>query len=100
MDWVEADGEAIILRLRVVPRAARDGVQGVLGDALKIRLQSPAVEGRANESLRAFLAGRLGVAPRQVELLAGLTGRQKRVRVAGVSVPQARARLLPPGPKT
>lgn len=100
MDWVEADGEAIILRLRVVPRAARDAVQGVLGDALKIRLQSPAVEGRANESLRAFLAGRLGVAPRQVELLTGFTGRQKRVRVAGVSVTQARNRLLPPGATT
>ena len=85
MDWVEADGEAIILRLRVVPRAARDAVQGVLGDALKIRLQSPAVEGRANEALQSFLAEALGLRKGQVSIRTGEKSRNKIVRVEGVS---------------
>lgn len=91
--WLKAIGGGVELSLRIVPRASKDGVAGVMGDALKIRLRAPPVEGKANEALREFLAGRLGVPVRAVSLVAGETGRRKRVRVEGLSASAAEAGL-------
>jgi hypothetical protein len=79
--------------VRVVPRSRRDEVVGLYGDALKIRLISPPVRGKANQALRAFLGERLGVPASAVEVLSGHTSRQKRVRVDGVSAAAVRALL-------
>jgi uncharacterized protein (TIGR00251 family) len=80
-------------RVRVQPRARRDEVKGLHGDALKIRLTAPPVGGKANQALREFLAERLGVSPSAVEVLTGHTSRHKRVRVAGVTAEAIRALL-------
>jgi uncharacterized protein (TIGR00251 family) len=85
--------EGAIFRVRVVPRSRRDEVVGLHGDALKIRLMAPPVEGKANQALQEFLAGRLGVSWSAVEILSGHASRQKRVRVAGVSAAAIRALL-------
>jgi len=66
---------------------------GLHGDALKIRLMAPPVEGKANRALQEFLAGRLGVSRSAVEILSGHASRQKRVRVSGVSAAAIRALL-------
>jgi uncharacterized protein (TIGR00251 family) len=79
--------------VRVLPRSRRDGVVGLHGDALKIRLTAPPVEGKANHALRKLLAKRLGVSPSAVEILSGHTSRQKRVRVEGVSADAVRSLL-------
>lgn len=79
--------------VRVVPRSRRDEVVGLHGDALKIRLISPPVRGKANRALRAFLGKCLGVPASAVEVLSGHTSRQKRVRVYGVSATAVRALL-------
>ena len=63
------------------PGAKRTEIAGSHGDALKIRLAAPPVDGRANEALLAFLAEAFGVPARQVTLLSGATGRRKRVRI-------------------
>ena len=77
---VAADG-SITLRIHAQPGAARTEVAGVHGDALKIRVAAPAVEGRANEALIEFLATSFDVPRRNVTLLRGETGRQKTARV-------------------
>jgi uncharacterized protein (TIGR00251 family) len=91
--WLKAIDGGVELALRIVPRASREGVAGEMGGALKIRLRAPPVDGKANEALREFLADRLGVPARAVILVSGETGRQKRVRVAGVSAAAAEASL-------
>ncbi len=91
--WLKAIDGGVELALRIVPRASREGVAGEMGGALKIRLRAPPVDGKANEALREFLADRLGVPVRAVILVSGETGRQKRVRVAGVSAAAAEASL-------
>lgn len=83
--------DGCIFQVRVIPRGRRDEIVGVHGDALKVRLTAPPVEGKANQALRVFLAERLGVSPAAVEILGGHASRQKRVRVAGVSADAIRA---------
>ena len=74
-----ADG--LTVNVRVIPRAGQSGLAGTRGDALLVRLQSPPVDGAANEELIAVLAERSGVQKRQVTIIAGARSRQKRVRV-------------------
>ena len=83
-----------LLRLRIVPNARRSEVAGEYGEALKIKVQAPAVEGKANEALRSFLADRLQVAPRCIELVAGEKSRDKTVAITGLSMEEIRERLL------
>lgn len=83
MSWQREDGGALILTLHVQPGAARTEVAGMHGDALKIRLAAPPVEGRANDALRRYLANAFGVAMRDVIIERGETSRRKVVRVIG-----------------
>ncbi len=73
----------LLLEVHVQPGAARDEVKGLHGGRLKIRLSARAVEGAANAALIEFLAARLGVAKRDVAILAGAASRVKRVAVRG-----------------
>jgi uncharacterized protein (TIGR00251 family) len=75
------EGDNLLLRIRVQPRSSRDQVEGWHGGALKIRLTAPPVDGRANERLIEMLAQEFGVAKRQVELISGESGRDKRARI-------------------
>lgn len=91
--WLTADGGGITLTLRVVPRARKSEIVGVHGDALKVRLAAPPVEGAANRALVAFLARRLGVRKQQVSITSGERSRQKRVHVAGLTADETLERL-------
>ncbi len=62
-------------------------------DALKVRLQAPPVEGKANKALVKLLAKTLGAPARDITITAGETGRNKRVRVLGVSAGHALQKL-------
>lgn len=84
--------EGCVFRVHVAPGSGQDAVVGPYGDALRVRLKAPPVEGRANEALRAFLAARLDVPVHAVEILSGQTSRYKGVRVAGVAADRVRAR--------
>ena len=84
------------LELKTIPNAPRDEIAGWLGNALKVKVHAPALEGRANDALLAFLASRLGVPRRAVTLLRGDKSRHKVVRIAGLTLPEARVRLEPP----
>jgi uncharacterized protein (TIGR00251 family) len=79
--WYSWQGTALILNVRVQPRASRDEIVGIHGEQLKIRLTAPPVDGKANQTLLKFLAKFSGVLTRQVTLLSGDSGRDKRVRI-------------------
>ena len=90
---ITEDGTGVVLSVYVTPRAGRSEIAGEREGALWVRLAAPPVDGRANQALVTLLAQRLGVAKGQVELMAGETGRRKRVRVAHTTAAALRARL-------
>ncbi len=93
MSWLVADGRGVTLRLHIQPGAKKTEVVGMHGDALKIRLAAPPVDGKANACLLLFLAETLGVAKSAVSLVSGDTSRAKRVHVSGITAATAEARL-------
>lgn len=80
--------------VHVQPRAARTEIVGRHGDAIKIRLRSPPVDGAANDELTRFLARRLSVARREVRIVGGTSQRRKRIAVTGLSAQQVARKLL------
>jgi hypothetical protein len=80
--------------VHVVPRAKVTEVAGRHGDAVRIRLAAPPVDGAANAELVRFLAERLGVPRSAVVLVRGATARRKTLTVAGVTVSAALGVLL------
>lgn len=86
----------VTLPVRVVPRSARDALDGVIEGALRVRLAAPPAEGAANRALLAFLAGTLGVPRRDLALLRGERGRHKVVLVRGLTADEVRRRLARP----
>ncbi len=79
--WYRWDSDSLILDLRVQPGASRDKIDGLYGDRLKVRITSPPVDGKANQHLIAYFARLCGVAKSRITLLAGPTGRNKRLRI-------------------
>lgn len=79
--WLTEASDHLVLVLRVQPGARRTEVVGTHGEALRIRLAAPPVDGKANAALIGFLAEAFGVPVRNVSLLTGQTGRSKRIRV-------------------
>lgn len=81
------------LKVRVVPNARRDEVVGAYGDALKVKIQAPAMDGKANAALVEFLAGKLGISARQVTLVLGEKSRDKVIAIDGLAPEEIRALL-------
>ena len=79
--------------VRVQPRAKRNAITGEVGDALKLALTAPPVEGRANEACVAFLAEILNVPRSSVTIAAGQSSRNKLIRVTGMTAAEAEVRL-------
>ncbi|MGB9776972.1 MAG: DUF167 domain-containing protein [Anaerolineae bacterium] len=94
---IREDREGCTFGVHVAPGSRQDAVVGLYGDALRVRLRAPAIEGRANQALRAFLAEQLNVSIEAVEILSGHTSRHKVVRVAGVTADRVRALLKDSG---
>jgi len=85
--------DGCVLSIHVQPGARGAGVVGEHGEALKIRIDSPPIEGRANQALIAFLASRLGLAKGALTLLSGESSRRKRVLVTGLPAAELLQRL-------
>lgn len=89
---------ADLLTLQVQPRSSHDAVVGERDGAVLIRLRAAPVDGEANAALQRFLADRLGVPRRSVQLVRGLSGRRKQVAVEGFSGAELRLLLLAGAP--
>ena len=83
MAWYRSSGEVVTLTLHVQPGAKRSEINGLHGEALKIRLAAPPIDGRANEALIKYIAELFEVPQRQVELKQGGQSRHKVVAVSG-----------------
>lgn len=82
-----------IFQVRVQPRARRNAITGEVGEALKLAITAPPVDGRANEACITFFAELLNVARSSVTIAAGLSNRNKLIRVAGMTALEVRTRL-------
>lgn len=91
--WLEPAAGGVRLRVHAQPGAKRTETAGLHGDALKVRLHAPPVDGRANDELVRFLAGALGCRRSEVTIVAGAASRDKTVFVAGVAAAAARRAL-------
>jgi uncharacterized protein (TIGR00251 family) len=94
---VRRDGPDWTLDLRVQPRASRSEFAGLMGDRLRVRLNAPPVDGRANAALVEFIAEAFDVPRAAVSIESGLSGRNKRVRVRGAALPAALQSIIGPG---
>ena len=95
MTWIAPHKDGIALLLHCQPGAKVTKVVGEHGERLKISLNAPAVDNKANAVLIGWLSARLEVPHKQIELLSGQTSRQKRVLVHGMDITHIRAKLLP-----
>jgi len=80
---IQKADDGVIFTVKVQPGVAKNEIVGVQGDALKIRINAPAVKGKANKALVHFLARKLDVKNSGVEIIAGHTTRLKRIEVIG-----------------
>src|SRR5271169_1767618 len=80
-------------QVKVHPRAKKNAITGEVGDALKLALTAPPLEGRANQACMEFLAEVLNVPRSSVTIAAGESSRNKVVRVAGVNAAEVEAKL-------
>lgn len=85
--------DGITFSVRVQPRAKKDAITGELGDALKVSLTAPPIEGRANEACIRFFAKLLKVPRSSVTIASGESSRRKVIRVTGLSAEQVSRRL-------
>ncbi len=90
MKAVWFDGDDLILRLYIQPKASRDTIVGIHGDELKIAITAPPVDGKANAHLTKFLAKQCKVAKGLIEIEKGELGRHKQIRItAPAAIPEA-----------
>ena len=85
-----------VFAVKVQPRAKKNAITGELGEALKLSLMAPPVEGRANEACIEFFANLLKVPRSSVTIASGQTTRRKVIRVAGITAEDLRKRLGTP----
>ena len=82
---IKESAGSVTFQVKVHPRAKKDAVTGVHGDALKLALTAPPVEGRANDAVVEFFADFLRLPRSSVTIAAGQTSRNKVVRISGIT---------------
>jgi uncharacterized protein (TIGR00251 family) len=91
--WIRATPAGTRLDLRVIPRARKDGVDGLRHGCLLVRVSAAPADGAANDAVIALLAKTLGVSRRAIRIVSGETSRHKAVEIAGLSLETAIVRL-------
>lgn len=90
MSWLISTKDGVLLTLKVTPRAKRTEVSGVDPDWLRLRIQAPPVDGKANDAIITFFAESFKIHRRSVEICTGDTTRLKRIKLHGVTEAAAR----------
>jgi uncharacterized protein (TIGR00251 family) len=91
---IQENAGGVVVAVRVQPRASKDEIAGEMAGTLKIRLQAPALEDRANEALVEFLARLLKTPKSAVRILSGERSRTKRIAIQGVTKQQVLGLLI------
>lgn len=87
---IQATATGVRVSVRVQPRATANEIVGVHGDAMKVRLTAPPVDGAANEALVSFFSGAFGIPPRDITIVAGSSSRSKVVELTGITADRVR----------
>lgn len=80
---IQKTDNGVIFKVKVQPEAAKNEIVGVQGDVLRIKINAPAVKGKANRALISFLAEKLGVKKSEIEIISGHTSKIKKIKVLG-----------------
>ena len=91
MPWLTPTSDGCTVTVKATPRATRSEITGADPDWLRVRLQAPPVDGKANAALAALFASIFSIPKRAVELLSGDTSRLKRIKLHGVPAETAAA---------
>lgn len=94
MTWITETNDGVVLSLHCQPGAKASRVVGLYDDRLKLQVQAPPLENRANDALVAWLADQLSLPRKQIEILTGQTSRQKRVLVRGATLERVERLLM------
>jgi len=81
---IQETKEGVVFSIRVIPRSSRSEIAGIQDDALKLKITSPPVEGKANEACIRVLSDLLGVRKSQITIVSGHKSRNKRIAVSGI----------------
>ena len=90
---VHETAEGVTFAVKLQPRARQNAIVGELGDALKLRLTAPPVDGRANLACIEFFSDALRVPKSSVAIVSGQSNRRKLIQVTGITALQLRERL-------
>ena len=93
MAYLTETAEGVILNVRAQPRSSKAGIDGLLGDAVKVRVRCAPVDGKANKELVETLADEFGLAKSAVVFKSGETSKQKRILLRGVTAAAVAARI-------
>ena len=92
-DLLTETADGVIVNVRAASRSSRDGLDGMVGDALKVRIRSAPVDGKANKELIEVLADAFGLPKSAVEFKSGETSKTKRLLLRGVTKETILSRL-------
>jgi len=91
--YLKEERDGACLKVHLTPRSAKEGIGGLHGEALQVKVKAPPVKGRANEALLKFLARRLGSPRNKLTLRSGHTSRTKIIHIEGLSAAEVAERL-------
>jgi uncharacterized protein (TIGR00251 family) len=90
---IASDAAGVTLRVRVTPRARREGVVGIHDGALRVAVRAPPERGKANQAVLDLLAAELGLPRAALAIASGAAARDKAVRITGIDAAELRRRL-------
>ena len=93
MNYFTETAEGTILNVRAQPRSSKSGVDGLLGDAVKVRIRCAPVDGKANKELVETLADAFSLPKSRVVFKSGETSKQKRILLMGVTAATVREKV-------
>ena len=85
--------DGTVISVKAQPRSSKSGIDGLIGDAVKVRIRCAPVDGKANRELIETLADEFGIAKSRVEFKSGETSKQKRILLRGVTAAEVAAKV-------
>lgn len=93
MVWLTEKGGCIFINIHLQPRASKNEIAGIHGEAIKVRLTSPPVEGAANSHVIEFFSKKLGTQKSKITIVSGEKSRYKTLKIEGLTMAEATARI-------